>query len=283
MQPDWAKIRQRSLFIASPLYANSLMFGYHDAMMRLLHLSMKQGVKMASKCIGCDSLVPRARNRLVAHFLDYTATDFLFIDADITFNPEDALSLLAFDEPIVGGVYPRKQLDWGRIHAAARAGVPPEKLARYGYIPVCNWLPGDFRLDELMEVRHLGTGFLRIRREVFTDIIERLGEGITFDYSTDEGLFKGKVGHDLFPTGPDTRFPLGSGGRQYLSEDWGFSEMVRGLGYKLYAAPWIKLVHSGYHDFIGDIGIMDETAMSQDAIPEKQDSVSRGLTMEVLP
>ena len=264
-QPDWTRIRQRSLFVASPLYANSMTFGFHDSMMKLLNLCMKQSVRMAEKSIGCDSLVPRARNRLVAHYLDYDASDFLFVDADIKFSPEDALSLLSYEEPIIGGVYPRKQLDWTRIREAAIAGVPASKLPRYGFIPVANWLPGDYRIDELMEVRHLGTGFLRIRREVFTSIIQKLGPGISFDYSSDEEVFKGKTGYDMFPSGPDTRYPQGSGGRQYLSEDWGWSEMVRGLGYKLYAAPWIKLTHSGYHDFEGDMGVMDETMMEQDS------------------
>jgi hypothetical protein len=263
MIPDWKKIRTRSLYIASPLYANSMLYGYHNSMMQLMYLCSKMGVRMASKCVGCDSLVPRARNRLVAHYLEHDSTDFLFIDADITFSPEDALSLLQFDEPIVCGIYPRKQIDWHRIHEAARRGVPPDRLARYGFIPVVNFEGGEFRLDELMPVRRLGTGFLRIRREVFTKLISHFGDRITFDYHSDEPYFKGP-GYDLFPTGPDIRYPLGSGGRQYLSEDYGFSELAKECGFPLYAAPWIRLIHSGHMDFEGDMQVLDETAMEQD-------------------
>jgi hypothetical protein len=263
-QPDWKKIRERSLYVASPLYANSLLYGYHNSVMQLMYLCSQRGVRMASKCVGCDSLVPRARNRLVAHYLEYDATDFLFVDADITFLPEDALTLLAFDEPIICGIYPRKQIDWHRIAEAARRGVPPEKLPRYGYIPVVNFEGGEFRLDELMPVRRLGTGFLRIRREVFTQMVQRLGDRIQFDYHSDEPHFKGP-GYDLFPTGPDVRYPLGSGGRQYLSEDYGFSELAKECGFKLWAAPWIRLIHSGHHDFEGDMSVLDETEMEKDA------------------
>jgi hypothetical protein len=264
LSPDWKKIRTRSLYVASPLYANSMLVGYHNSIMALMNLCMSNGIRMATKCVGCDSLVPRARNRLVAHYLEYSATDFLFIDADITFVAEDALSLLALDAPIICGIYPRKQIDWNRIALAARSGVPPDRLARYGYIPVVNFEGGEYRLDELMPVRRMGTGFLRIRREVFEKMIVHFGDKIAFDYHSDEPHFKGP-GYDLFPTGPDVRYPLGTGGRQYLSEDYGFSELAKECGFPLYAAPWVRLIHSGHFDFEGDMSVLDETAMETDA------------------
>jgi len=253
------RLRNRSLFLAAPLYGNLLHFGYHRSVCDLLGLCIRERIRLGMKYVGCDSLVPRARNRLAAFFLRSDCTDLLFVDSDISFLPEHALSLLACDEPIVGGVYPRKQHDWNRIHAAARSGIPPSQLTAYGMVPVVNWAaPGDYPLDSLIEVRQLGTGFLRIRREVFGKMIIQLGLDIAFDYSNDEEVFKGETGYDFFPTGPDIRYPLGSGSRQYLSEDYAFSEMARVCGYKLYAAPWISLTHSGYCDFTGDLNILDE-------------------------
>jgi len=159
---DWPSLRRHHLMLASPLYGNQLLFGYHKSVLELTISCLKSGIGLGHKYVGCDSLVPRARNRLVAHFLDSPSTDLLFVDSDITFTAEDALSLLACSEPIVGGVYPRKQLDWHRIAAAARSGVDPEQLPYYGFIPVMNWsAPGDYPLDSPIEVRQLGTGFLR--------------------------------------------------------------------------------------------------------------------------
>lgn len=264
---DWDKLRQRRLFLASPLYGNMLHVGFHNSVMSLALSCLKSGIHMGIKFVGCDSLVPRARNRLVAHFMDTRDTDLLFVDADITFSTEDVLTLLSCDEPIVGGVYPRKQLDWTRIAAAAKAGVSPDQLPYYGFIPVMNWsVPGDYSLEDLIEVRHLGTGFLRIKREVFTTMIEKLGDSITFDYSADEPLFRGRTGYDFFPTGPDIRYPLGSGGRQYMSEDWAFCELARQCGFKLYAAPLVRLVHSGYMDYAGSIEVFDQA--TEDALQE---------------
>jgi len=43
------------------------------------------------------------------------ATHFLFIDADITWDPHDILKLLMADKPIVGGIYPIKNYQWNKI------------------------------------------------------------------------------------------------------------------------------------------------------------------------
>jgi hypothetical protein len=255
---DFEKLRQQRLFLAAPLYGNQLHFGYHRSVCHLQTQCFIQQIHLGMKYAGCDSLVPRARNRLVTYFLESRDSDLLFVDSDIAFTPEDVFSLMMCSEPIVGGVYPRKQLDWHRIARAARSGVHPDQLPYYGYVPVMNWLgEGDFPLDSLIEVKHLGTGFMRIKREVFTAMIDQLGDHITFDYHSDEPQFQGKIGYDFFPTGPDVRYALGSGGRQYLSEDWGFCELARQCGFKAYAAPWIRLTHSGYMDYSGSLEVMD--------------------------
>lgn len=255
LKVDWDYLRTRKIMLASPLYGNSLMYGYHTSVLSLALSCQRSGVKFGVKYVGCDSLVPRARNRLVAFFLrDPEATDLLFVDADISFTAEDALSILCCRESIVGGIYPRKQLNWDRIMEAAQSGVSTQDLPAYGFIPVMNWGgPGDYPLDSTFEVKHLGTGFLRIQREVFTTMIRQFGESIAYDYSTDESVFTGETGHDFFPTGPDIRYPLGSGGRQYLSEDWAFCELAHQCGFKLHAAPWIQLTHSGYADYFGSL------------------------------
>jgi hypothetical protein len=216
--------------------------------------------------------VPRARNRLAAYFLDTGYTDILYVDADLSFRPEDALSLMAFDEPIVGGIYSRKQIDWLRIRRAARKGVAAALLPSFGTVPVLNWRGSlfddnghsNFRLDSLYPVKHLGTGFLRIRREVFTKMIHHFGEEIAFDYHGDESEFKGRIGYDFFPAGIDTRYPLGSGKRQYLSEDWFHCERAMECGFMVHAAPWIRLVHHGAYDYTNDLSVMDHPALDGD-------------------
>ncbi len=38
----------------------------------------------------------------------------LFIDADISFDPQQVHDMLAFDQEFVAGMYPLKVIDWGR-------------------------------------------------------------------------------------------------------------------------------------------------------------------------
>jgi hypothetical protein len=58
-----------------------------------------------------ESLVTRARNNLMAKMMTNTAaTHFMFIDADIRFQPEAVFMMLAADKDVIGGLYPKKAL-----------------------------------------------------------------------------------------------------------------------------------------------------------------------------
>jgi len=259
MTLDWTAIRKRRLFLASPLYGGMLHFNFYQSVLNLMTLAAREKVFVGIKHVINDSLVPRARNRLAAYFLESDATDILFCDSDMGFKPEDALSLVALDEPIVGGIYSRKQVDWVRVQRAARAGFRPDRLPLFGVVPVLNWLGPvmNMPLDSLYPVRHLGTGFLRLRREVFESMIRKFGDEIAFDYPGDEDQFRGRIGYDFFPCGIDRRFPLGSGDRQYLSEDWFHCERARQCGFEPMAAPWVRLTHTGSYDYTCDLSVME--------------------------
>ena len=56
-----------------------------------------------------DSLVTRARNKLVSSFLEQKEyTHLFFIDADIVFNAQDFIRVLLFDKPLTSAPYPIK-------------------------------------------------------------------------------------------------------------------------------------------------------------------------------
>lgn len=251
------------LFLAVPLYGGQMLEGFHKSVCHLMKECAKEKIFLGIKYVVNDSLVPRARNRLAFHFLNSDCTDLLFVDADISFEAKDALSLMERPEPVIGGIYSRKQVDWGRISKAAKNGIKPYDLPPFGTVPVLNWAgPVDnVVISEPLEVRHVGTGFMRIKREVFTTMIEKYGDEIMFDYAGDEPTFKGVSGFDFFPAGIDKRFEVGTGKRQYLSEDWFFCERARECGYKIYAAPWVRLVHTGPYDYIGDLAALDEPTL----------------------
>ena len=49
------------------------------------------------------------------------ATNLFFIDADIEFNPEDILRMVAYDKPQTVGAYPKKAINWDSIIGASRS------------------------------------------------------------------------------------------------------------------------------------------------------------------
>ena len=55
-----------------------------------------------------DSLVSRARNRIVARFLMSDCTHLLFLDTDLIFSPEHVERLISHGLPFLIGLYPKK-------------------------------------------------------------------------------------------------------------------------------------------------------------------------------
>jgi hypothetical protein len=115
-------LRQKHIFIATPCYGGQLGEPYFRSMMRLAILCNKYNIQYTVSTLANESLVTRGRNTLTSFFMEnQSATHLFFIDADIEFNPEDILRMVAYDKPIVVGAYPKKALNWTSIISAARA------------------------------------------------------------------------------------------------------------------------------------------------------------------
>ena len=115
-------LRQKHIFIATPCYGGQLGEPYFRSMMRLAILCNKYNLKYTVSTLANESLVTRGRNTLTSFFMENKdATHLFFIDADIEFNPEDVLRMVAYDKPVVVGAYPKKALNWTSIINAARA------------------------------------------------------------------------------------------------------------------------------------------------------------------
>ena len=108
---------------------------------------------------GCPQ-IDVARNMLASDALNRGAESILFIDADLGFDPLDALRLLARPEPVVSGVYAKKRQ---RALASVFAeGIDRGRLRRPD-------APGPYPL------RYAAGGFLRIKAEVLRRMIDGLG------------------------------------------------------------------------------------------------------------
>lgn len=217
------------VFVGLPVYG-----GYHAHFVPcLLRLQGQAPCSLVIRSFPGDSLVSRARNRLAREFLATDCTHLLFLDTDLIFSPEHIARLLGHGEPVVAGLYPKKQLELGWV---------------------CNVLdaedggPGDPDDRGLHAVKYVGTGCLLIAREVFEALIEAHPE---LRYDADDGETPGDY-WDFFRVGvwecPRT------GRRRYLSEDWWFCQMARDLGYTIWADTRVVLKHCGEMVYpVGDL------------------------------
>ena len=111
------------LMIGTPCFGGALTDHYALSLLRLQAACIERAIRVSFCLLHGDALITRARNSVVAGFLqDRSATHLLFIDADIGFEPAQVFRLLEADREMAGGAYPVKLLDWPRLGAAARAG-----------------------------------------------------------------------------------------------------------------------------------------------------------------
>ena len=86
VQIDLNKMRQSKFFIATPCYGGALTEPYFRSTIKLMTFFNGHKVPLAFGTIANESLVTRARNVLLAYFLNSDYTHLMFVDADINFK-----------------------------------------------------------------------------------------------------------------------------------------------------------------------------------------------------
>jgi hypothetical protein len=182
-----------------------------------------------------ESLVSRARNAAVAHFLeDKENTHLLFIDSDIIFEPEDVLKLLKSGKEVIAGIYPKKYITWERLKnnpEAERVDFP---------------VGGNIKMteDNFLEMDYLPTGFLLISRTAIEKIIKQHPE-LKYRNDIDGYMSAGDNFYDLFKVGIRNGI--------YESEDWGFCSLWKEAGGKVLIHPEVNVKHVGWHEYEGNL------------------------------
>lgn len=204
----------QSVFIATPTLDGSLDCRYVAALLHSTAALTRRGIPFEVSFEVGNSLIPDARNKLVAKFLASQHTDLLFIDSDLAWSAPDLLKLLSYNVPFVAGVYQRKI---------------PTKLdftVKFG---------ASISLDRnaLMEAERTGTGFMRLRRDCHAAMVAAYPHLKLKDSGTPPSDWL----YALF----DTSIVNG----QYLGEDFTFCDRWRAAGGKVLIDPHINLAHMG--------------------------------------
>jgi hypothetical protein len=221
------------LFIATPCYGGMLTDQYFHSIIILGQELSRLKIDYGIYTIRNESLVTRARNSLVAMFLESSYTDLIFIDSDIRFDPASVPRMLASGKPVIGGAYSVKQ-------------IPP----RYTLSFCFDGDPADRNLvadKGDIEVAEIGTGFLLIRREVLEKMMEAYPD---LKYTNDISTYPEKLG-PFFYTFFDT--VLDPVSRRYLSEDYAFCRRWRDIGGRVWLDPKTVLDHIGSNAFSGNV------------------------------
>jgi hypothetical protein len=209
---------------AVPCFAGQLSEQVFMSMMKFAILAGKLNLNYSIDTISNESLIPRARNNLVAKMLgNEHATHLMFIDADIGFEADAIIRLLLSNKDVIGGAYPMKKTPISYV---------------------INSLPGARSVADLVEVSTLGTGFMMIKRGVLELMIEKhpelkVNDNIGFSPEHEHLMYA------LFDTLIDHN-------KNYLSEDYAFCYRWRLLGGECWIDTGIKLNHVGTNIYVGD-------------------------------
>ena len=255
------------LYILTPHYGGMCHVTYMRSLMKTQDRLRELGVELHIEFCNNDSLVSRARNNLVARAMSNTnMTHMLFIDNDITWDPDSILKLLLAEKPVVGGIYPLKHYNWEKLvntnpetpnvnvvqnwidrknQSMFKDAIPDVDLIHHRLLSYnLNLATNTMHIENnLTKVRHIATGFMMIKRKV----IEKLQQAFpSTKYVDDVGFLQpdeNKHAYALFDCGVEEG--------HYFSEDWLFCHRWTKMGGEIHVEVTINLNHTGPVDYRG--------------------------------
>jgi hypothetical protein len=215
-------LKTTRVHICMPCYGGMLTESTFMSFIKWSNTCRQLGIEWTMETMTNESLISRARNTLVAKFLNNPdSTHLFFVDADIGWEPWHLLVLLNADKDVIGGLYPMKTL------------------------PI-KWVVNGFEGAEvsqdgnLQEVSKTGTGFMLVKRHVF----EKLNSHPAVKpFNNDIGLPKELDRHLR------TYYDTAVRENRYYSEDWTFCENWRDMGGKIWVDKRVLLKHTGTYTF----------------------------------
>lgn len=275
-------MKSRSILVATPCYGGQTFADYTQSSLRLLNACNAQRVPIGFVFLKSDSLIPRARNNLAHTFLKSDFTHLMWIDADITFDPDDLLRMLATSSPdpeddpydVLCGIYQKKEINWEYVHRAVKQGASPEKLKYFTSQPVLNasitkeQFEAAAREQRPLEVTESGTGCMLVRRATLDKIAAHFDEERIKEY------WQRQIKKHFFPVReiaahfgfwyqadhPGSRFEgetiagffnliVHPTQNRLLSEDYSFCWRAQQAGLRIWVDLFTRLGHTGTHVF----------------------------------
>src|SRR5262249_20775880 len=124
------------LVVATPCFGGQVSSIYAASLLKLQRtLRATPEVELVIHMRDGDALITRARANLVALFLaGPLAPHLLFVAADIGFEPDQVMRLIASGADVAAGAYPIKRVDWDKARAVIAAERPNTRSAVLDYV-----------------------------------------------------------------------------------------------------------------------------------------------------
>ena len=227
-------------------YNHTVLSHFMFSVMKLVYEGQRRGIAFSLDCIYFESLIARARNAAAASFLNQPDCDYMmFIDSDISFEPESFFSLLKADKDVISGLYPKKYISNSKVKLLFDRG--PELLNNYE--PLCTdfatEIPFNKNVNTVEEVKYAATGFMLFKKRVFNQIAREV-PNIAYKNDIDGYMGYGDKFYDFFPC------KVNEITKKYESEDYGFCNLYRSIGGKIYVDTTCTLTHYGWKGYTGN-------------------------------
>ena len=232
-----------SVFVGMPCY-DSVKGETVMSLLKLFDKFRSSAIKSQFRMIN-SSLVTHGRNMVTCGFLHSNYDYLLFVDADVSFEPEAILKMLITQKDVICTPYRLKLAD-----------------LKIKY-PVSFKKPENIKVEELgmvdvVEIEAGPAGLMLIHRKVFEKLMKKHS-----DYKINIPDPKLKEMNDEVMGVPteedpistylynfwDTSFYLGSGA--WKGEDLAFCDLVRGAGFQIYANIDSMTTHHGTYAWRG--------------------------------
>jgi hypothetical protein len=208
------------LFIATPVADGWFCSAYITSLMGTVRLLNQFGIEYQYYLLQKCSVLHHARNRLVGKFLASNCTHMLFIDADMGWEHEAPLELMAHNKDVIGAIGVTKEDD-------------PVFCVKHD--------PSTFKWDALsglMRVTGVGAAFLMLKREAVEKVAKRYEHMAYKDVKADEPVIPNVFWTDVVDG-------------QMIGEDYTFCDRWRATGGEVWVDPGMPLEHVGQKSYTG--------------------------------
>lgn len=217
------------IMVATPMYGGQCFDAWALGVFDLQRACHQHGIPLAIQTIRNESLIQRARNRLVAEFLASEMSHLVFIDADIGFSGRDVLRLVAHNKPIIGATYAKKN----------------REREDFAIVPLGR--PVEVEEGDVFEVEALPGGFMCIQRATVVQMVHRYAH---LRYRVQGSDVKGAPFEQFLFSLFDCAIDPAT--LNYWSEDYLFCKRWYDMGGRIMLDPHIILEHHGSTKFTGD-------------------------------